>query len=534
MKKNYLVKDKTAVSEIICVTGVERDPSNAFEAATALAEVIKTATECDIEIKSPDARKDGMTEIFIAVAGDGADPSMTLKGDAFSIVISDGKAEIKVGNSRGLWNAMAYFISSFIGYDARGGGEPEKTETISLPEKFEYSFEGTPAAVPLMNVEPEGAFPFAVCGDTYYEQLLRHTAYRYNENPIPCLNSGDYHESMIRQAVAEQRLIWNSTGECRCEYCHHHEDETGEKTYVFCKCPECTAAAEREGTICGAYFELVREAAKRLAAVDPSAYLTIAATSVTLEPPKNYLGDNVRVIVADRTLCSSHPVCDDSCDRNSAFAKKLRAWRKLCGSLFVIDFTSDYYYFPATFPIFDIFRQNVAFYSEIGVDGVLLQFDRMQSELEFSDVRLVLAEALLKRPRMSAEEYSERMDNALVHFYGKEAAPVIREYIDRFTELACDGKCFDTHSRPRDILPAKKKDGSGYDLSFARQAYRLWESIHPHHVALARNEMYLARMLFSEYQANPVNYSKTQYSEWLMDAVDMLDRGWAIEEIFKD
>ena len=86
MKKNYLVKDKTAVSEIICVTGVERDPSNAFEAATALAEVIKTATECDIEIKSPDARKDGMTEIFIAVAGDGADPSMTLKGDRKSVV----------------------------------------------------------------------------------------------------------------------------------------------------------------------------------------------------------------------------------------------------------------------------------------------------------------------------------------------------------------------------------------------------------------------------------------------------------------
>lgn len=51
-----------------------------------------------------------MTEIFIAVAGDGADPSMTLKGDAFSIVISDGKAEIKAGNSRGLWNAMAYLF----------------------------------------------------------------------------------------------------------------------------------------------------------------------------------------------------------------------------------------------------------------------------------------------------------------------------------------------------------------------------------------------------------------------------------------
>lgn len=158
----------------------------------------------------------------------------------------------------------------------------------------------------------------------------------------------------------------------------------------------------------------------------------------------------------------------------------------------------------------------------------------MQSELEFSDVRLALAQALLKRPSMTADEYSERIDNALVHFYGKEAAPVVRKYIDRFTELACDGKCFDTHSRPRDILPARKKDGSVYDLSFACEAYKLWESIHPHPVALARNEMYLARMLFSEYQANPVSYSKTQYSEWLMDAIDMLDRGWVIEKILAD
>ena len=45
MKENYLVKDKIAASEIICVTGDERDPSNAFEAAKALAEVIKIACE---------------------------------------------------------------------------------------------------------------------------------------------------------------------------------------------------------------------------------------------------------------------------------------------------------------------------------------------------------------------------------------------------------------------------------------------------------------------------------------------------------
>lgn len=223
--------------------------------------------------------------------------------------------------------------------------------------------------------------------------------------------------------------------------------------------PDSTAAAEREGTLCGAYFDIVREAAARLAKVDPDAYLTIAATSVTLDPPKTYLGDNVRVVVADRMLCSSHPISEDSCERNAAFAKKLRAWRKLCGSLYVIDFTSDYYYFPATFPSFDIMRRNAAFYHEVGVDGVFFQFDRMQSELEFSDIRMILADAILKRPTMSADEFDKRMDNALVHVYGTDAAPVIRRYIDRFTELALDGHCFDTHSRPHEVLSLKNDKG---------------------------------------------------------------------------
>lgn len=533
LKEFYLVQDKTPKAKIICTTGDQRDPSNAFEAATALAEVIKCATDCDIDIIAPDLKNENDVNVTIAVTGDGTDASVTLDGDAFSVSVNGGNVYILAGNVTGIWNAMAYFVSAVIGYDPYTGKKPEVRDSIKLPETLSYTFNGSPAPQPLIPVEPDGAFKVTGCGDTYYEQLLEHTAFLYRDNLIPCCYSGEHHEYLIRKAVAQQRLIWNATGDCHCDHCSRHEGETGEKAYSFCKCPTCTAAAEREGTLCGAYFDIVREAAARLAKVDPDAYLTIAATSVTLDPPKTYLGDNVRVVVADRMLCSSHPISEDSCERNAAFAKKLRAWRKLCGSLYVIDFTSDYYYFPATFPSFDIMRRNAAFYHEVGVDGVFFQFDRMQSELEFSDIRMILADAILKRPTMSADEFDKRMDNALVHVYGTDAAPVIRRYIDRFTELALDGHCFDTHSRPHEVLSLKNDKGE-YDLSFAKEAYKMWDSIHPHPEALARNELYLARMLFTQYQAQPVCYSKTQFSEWLMDCIHIYDRGRALEEIIAD
>ena len=41
-------------------------------------------------------------------------------------------------------------------------------------------------------------------------------------------------------------------------------------------------------------------------------------------------------------------------------------------------------------------------------------------------------------------------------------------------------------------------------------------------------------MLYTMYQANQLSYSKAQLNEWMMDAIDMNDRGRAIEYIIAD
>ena len=531
--EHYLVKEKKPLLRFVVTTGDQRNPSNAFEAATALTEVIRVMSGAETPIIAPADTAEGEQTFVIAVTGDGTDPELKLSGDAFSVSVKDGSIRMSAGNAVGLWNAVGYFASAVLGYDAHTGEEPEKKNTLPLPENLTYEFAGSPAPQPIPEVADTGAFKVKVAGSTYYEEMLSHNCYLYPENVVPCLLWTETYKTLLARAVATKHLVWNTSGECKCEPCRHQAEETGEHAYGFCHCPSCSAVAEKEGTPAGAYFHLVRDAAEHLAKIEPDAYLTIVATGITLDPPKKPLGDNVRVIVTDKLLCSSHPVSPDSCEKNSEFAKKLADWKNKCGSVWVLDFTADYFYFPSLFPNLDIARKNIAYYKQIGVDGVFMQFDEMQSELEFGSYRKAMLDRLLADPDMSDEKYEELKRAALINIYGVDAADGVREYMDAIIERARDGRCWNVRTQPRDLLPLKREDGS-YDLDFARRLYRMWEKLHAHPEALAKNKLYIARMLYTMYQANQLSYSKAQLNEWMMDAIDMNDRGRAIEYIIAD
>lgn len=531
--EHYLVKENKPLLRFVVTTGDQRNPSNAFEAATALAEVIRVMSGAETPIVAPGEVGEGEATFVIAVTGDGTVPELALKGDAFSVEVESGSVRLYAGDAVGLWNAVGYFSTAVLGYSAHTGEEPEKKDTLPLPDSLSYTFAGSPAPQPIPEVADTGAFKVKAAGDTYYEEMLSHNCYMFPENVVPCLLGTEMYKTLLARGVATHRLVWNTSGECKCEPCRHKLDETGEHSYGFCHCPSCSAAAEEEGTPAGAYFRLVRDAASRLAEIEPDAVLTIAATGITLDPPKKYLGDNVRVVVTDKLLCSSHPVSPDSCERNAEFAKKLADWRTKCGSLWVIDFTTDYFYFPSLFPNLDIARRNIAFYKEIGVDGVFMQFDQMQSELEFGSYRKAMLDRLLADPCMSDERYDELKNAVLTNIYGTDAAKGIREYMDVVAARALDGRCWNVRTLPRDLLPLKREDGS-YDLDFAKKLYRMWEELHPHPEALARNKLYIARMLYTMYQANQLSYSKAQLCEWMMDAIHVNDRGRALEYIMAE
>ena len=321
------------------------------------------------------------------------------------------------------------------------------------------------------------------------------------------------YNTIFKKAKNRGQLIFNSIESC-----------------YFCDCTDCKKAAEEEGTEMGAFYKLVRKIASDLG----DTKLRILAANHTYNPPKTSLGDNVEVLIYNPKLCSAHSLGDAKCPVNSEFTKVVESWKSVCGMISVLDFTSDYYYFPITFPNLYTMRENLAWYKANGFYGVYLQIDTTQACLEFADLRLYLARVLLENPSMSAEEYSEHINSGLAYYYGAENAEALRQYIDLADELAHDGYyCFNIYSEPNDVLPMEEVvDGVvSYDTVFPKKAYALWESVHPYNETLARNESYLARMLSSRYQSSPVSHAKTQYQEWMMSVVEMRDRSWVLNRI---
>lgn len=546
--------NKTSNYQIVCVGAANKVTSNQdqvsikdfaqatheYEVAVALQNTIRLMTGCNIRIVNDTARRSGEYADYEIIIGSTSRNDLfpeidftSYKGDSFEIVRKGNTVLLAAAeNPRteenlyqnydladGIWNAVDYFVKEYLKYDVSSTlVTPTATKGIKI-DVVNYKYDDPYVTPGLKENTVIDGFDISQYGDIDYNKLMTHVAYANPGTDSPCyatLSTSNYNK-ILRKANNLGSLIYNTAADPKCGGVE--------------KCEACRKAAEEEGTDMGAYFQMVKRAA---AEVDAGNTVRILAANETYKAPKSYLGDNVEVIIYNPKLCSAHAVNDPSCETNAEFVKNVEAWKKVCGRVSVLDFTSDYYYFPVTFPNFYTMKQNIQWYKSEGMYAVYLQFDTTQSCLEFADLRLYLARVLLENPNMTDAEYNDFMISGLAHYYGAENAETLKTYIDRFTKEATrDGKCFNIYSEPAEILPMKTEvDGvEGYNTAFAKEAYKLWESVHPYNETLARNESYLARMISSRYQSSPVSHAKTQYQEWMMSVIDMPDKSWVLNRI---
>lgn len=434
--------------------------------------------------------------------------------DSGFIVKTDGERIIITGKTaEGTWNGVEYFVKNYLGYDVWNDTAPKNIKSIAVPRSINHITVGENGQTgALKEVTDTGAFAVRQYGDIDYDTLFTHNAYDRLRTASVCYSDEKTVTNIISKRVPGGRIVYNSLA-------------------TPCDCAACKAAAQEEGTEMGAYFRLVRRAAEE----NPDKRITVLASNRTLKAPSTSLGSNVDVLLCDRKLCSAHSVGDSSCPINKAFAENLQAWKKVCGRVTVVDFTSDYFYFPSTFPNLFVLKENAEYYKNAGVYGVYMQFDTKMSDLEFADLRKYLTDAVLKNPSMSDSVYSGLMDDAIAYYYGEDNAEAIRAYIDLSTDKAEQtGKCFDIYSVPDEVLPMKTGDGSGvqgYDISFAREAYKLWNGIlpYPSNAVSAKSRYSLA--IAGRYMSGAANHAKIQFSTYLSSVIDAADRTEVIRAV---
>jgi hypothetical protein len=151
----------------------------------------------------------------------------------------------------------------------------------------------------------------------------------------------------------------------------------------------------------------------------------------TRTAPKNVtIEDNVVVQFAPIEQCGSHPYTDNC---GQAIRGDLTAWSQLT-NLYIWDYTTDFAHYNLTFPNLNSLRENIRFYAENKVIGVLNQGAYQSISGEFGELRSYLLSKLLCDPYMSEAEFLSHRRDFLVGYYGKGGEEIGR-YVDILSEI---------------------------------------------------------------------------------------------------
>lgn len=421
--------------------------------------------------------------------------------------------------------AVYEFVENIVGYTDAGFYPSMPDKEISIAE----------------GLNEKGNVGFTVFGRYEFDYTSLRTNYSKFSNTVTCFSNETEMNKIRRTLVARAR----SAGEkVSCIF----------NTYAQpCTCESCAKAAEEEGTPYGAYFRFINSAAEAIAAQSPDIQLEILAYKNTYVPPKSKLHDNVRVIVCNeyidyngtvKGMCSGHAADDPDCPINKEFLTVLNNWLAVCKNVYILDFTSDYYYFPATFPNWKTLYADLKVYKNLGVKGVYLQTENAyqnQGFLEFRFLREYIARQFAKNPSMDEKAFDAVLDTYLQKAYG-EYSGAMRTYIDEFS-AAANNHCYNIYSTPDQVLPITKDEtksgASAYDLTLAKKLYKTWNSSIPEYSVLDDSgtaffgKILINHLRKADRSAN-VEHARTQFSKWINANVHPFDETAVYNAIFKD
>jgi len=216
----------------------------------------------------------------------------------------------------------------------------------------------------------------------------------------------------------------------------------------YCQCDICEAEAARLGGQSGLMVWFTNQVARALGAEFPDvifdtfAYQYTRPAPTVLLPGENTADPNVCVRLCSIECCFAHPlercghIRGESLDKfvneiPSSFAVDIKNWQDFCGRLYIWDYTTNFLMYLLPFPNFQVLGPNLRFFAENQVKGVFEQGNYTGGKSgEFGEMRAYILAKLLWDPNADVEYH---MADFMKAYYGAEAAPYIKEYLDIIT-----------------------------------------------------------------------------------------------------
>lgn len=210
-----------------------------------------------------------------------------------------------------------------------------------------------------------------------------------------------------------------------------------------CQCENCLASDREEGSPAGTLLRFVNAIAERLEPEFPDVLFdTLAYNYSRPAPSLTRPRPNVCVRLCSIESCFTHPfeTCDDA-SRSvrrpdgsvSSFITDLEDWGKICGRMYIWDYTTCFSHYPAPHPNWNVLGPNMRAFVKNNVKGVFEQAcGASGGSTDLNELRAYLISKLL----WDSNTDTERHITEFTDFYYGAAGVYIREYIRTLTGKA--------------------------------------------------------------------------------------------------
>lgn len=193
---------------------------------------------------------------------------------------------------------------------------------------------------------------------------------------------------------------------------------------AYCRCENCEAINQREGTPMGSHLAFVNAVAERVEKAHPGVMVGTLAYWYTRKPPKTIKPrPNVQIQLCSIECCTLHPIDDPTCEKNREFCRDMEEWGKICDHIWVWNYNTNFRYYDLPFPNLRVISPNVQYFLKNHAKGLFMQANGNGNTGELCDLRNYVMARCIWNPELDSWELAKEF--CRLH-YGRSANVMIR------------------------------------------------------------------------------------------------------------
>lgn len=218
------------------------------------------------------------------------------------------------------------------------------------------------------------------------------------------------------------------------------QDDTYPDKPNNCRCPNCRAIDEEEGSLAGSFLRYVNAIADAVAEEFPGRYIDTFAYRYTRTPPKfTKPRQNVIVRLCSIECCFSHSLesCPGAYDSpgigrvdTPSFVRDTKDWAAISPNLHIWDYVVNFLHYLAPHANLHVFKENMNFFKNHNVIGVYPEGSPDITGSDMAELKAYILAKLQWDPDYDVDNGVEEF----VQAYCGAGAPYILDYIRELNE----------------------------------------------------------------------------------------------------